>query len=520
MSALLTWLLHGLVLTAGVALVLHAARSLEASTRYCLWWAAMAAVLALPVAHVLSAPRTSGSIDAAPAPVAVGEPAAGAGDRARLVVPASFSHATPWLAAAALGFALWRLLALARAADRLRRVRARTRPLPAPLDQRLGDLRDARSRARGVEIRVTRDLATPALLGPHLGAGRAPIVALPEWALDTLEIESLDLLVRHELAHVERDDDRDLLVQSAIAAVFGWHPAVWWIGRRLHDERERACDDIVVARSGRAAQYARCLVDVAERELLAPPLLAAGLGRAGRRLTARVERLLHRRSPRSPRASRAGVWVGVGGLLLASAIVVSAAGAPTVRLATATWGSIQTSSMTTTPEPSSSGSPAVVRRFDAAGATPAPRSGLALRPRHAISVSQPVQVDPQSLPSSQAIATQDPAPDSTPGPSPDPTPGPTREPAVAAVAADPPLLSMAGAGAVPLGGLAAPSAPLPAAPPPAPPPGPWQRTADAGEAVGKGAARAGESIGRGATEAGVKTAGFFSRMGRAVARSF
>jgi hypothetical protein len=49
----------------------------------------------------------------------------------------------------------------------------------------------------------------------------------------------------------------------------------------------------------------------------------------------------------------------------------------------------------------------------------------------------------------------------------------------------------------------------PGAPPRPESPSPWQRTADAGE-----------SIGRGAANAGVKTAGFFTGMGRAIVGSF
>ena len=74
---------------------------------------------------------------------------------------------------------------------------------------------------------------------------------------------ALDLIVLHEYAHVARYDDRDRLVQASIEAVFAWHPVVWWIARRLDDERERACDDWVVDRTGRPVEYARCLVAVA-----------------------------------------------------------------------------------------------------------------------------------------------------------------------------------------------------------------------------------------------------------------
>ena len=133
--------------------------------------------------------------------------------------------------------AIVRLLQLQRALTALRRVRARCRPLPS----------GSKSSCAGV---VRRPIARPACPAPRVGRDRCPPSSAPAIPSSRAGLGperpragTLDLLVLHEHAHVERGDDRDLLVQASIAAVFAWHPAVWWIGRRLDEERERACDD-------------------------------------------------------------------------------------------------------------------------------------------------------------------------------------------------------------------------------------------------------------------------------------
>ena len=75
MATLVAWLWQGMALTLGVALLLRAIRPLSAATRYILWWATLAAVLALPLAPTLvglggSAPRPGAApLAATPAPL-------------------------------------------------------------------------------------------------------------------------------------------------------------------------------------------------------------------------------------------------------------------------------------------------------------------------------------------------------------------------------------------------------------------------------------------------------------------
>ena len=97
----------------------------------------------------------------------------------------------------------------------------------------------------------------------------------------------------HEYAHVQRRDDWSIIGQALIDAAFGWHPAIWWIGRQLHLEREVASDDWVAHHTSTPCEYAACLARVAELALHNRQIpQAASAIRSRRELSGRVERLL------------------------------------------------------------------------------------------------------------------------------------------------------------------------------------------------------------------------------------
>ena len=82
-----------------------------------------------------------------------------------------------------------------------------------------------------------------------LGFG-SPIIALAPRLLTELSAPDLDRVLVHEWAHVQRRDDLAQLVQHIVRAIAGWHPAVWWLERRLDFEREAACDEVAVDVTG------------------------------------------------------------------------------------------------------------------------------------------------------------------------------------------------------------------------------------------------------------------------------
>ena len=95
-------------------------------------------------------------------------------------------------------------------------------------------------------------------------------------------------MIAHELAHVRRLDPFVNLVQVAAEALLFYHPAVWWLNRRIRTEREHCCDDIAVAVCDDRIAYARALAELQHH--VSAPALAMAVARGP--VAERVARLL------------------------------------------------------------------------------------------------------------------------------------------------------------------------------------------------------------------------------------
>jgi beta-lactamase regulating signal transducer with metallopeptidase domain len=121
-----------------------------------------------------------------------------------------------------------------------------------------------------------------------------PAVVIPAWLMNELSTEELNQIVLHELAHLRRWDDWTNLAQKIVKALFFFHPAVWWIEKKISLEREIACDDVVLAESASPQSYAACLVHLAEKSALRRgiALVQAAVGRV-RQTSLRVAQILN-----------------------------------------------------------------------------------------------------------------------------------------------------------------------------------------------------------------------------------
>ena len=132
----------------------------------------------------------------------------------------------------------------------------------------------------------------------------------------------------HELAHLRRWDDWTNLAQKIVKALFFFHPAVWWIEKKVSLEREMACDDAVLAETESPRAYAECLAHLAEKTLIqrSVALAQAALGRL-RHTSLRVAKILDGNRASASGASKPAVLLVAG---FAAACLVSVSAAPSL----------------------------------------------------------------------------------------------------------------------------------------------------------------------------------------------
>jgi len=62
-----------------------------------------------------------------------------------------------------------------------------------------------------------------------------PVIVLPAAVLG-LPFEQVEALLAHELAHIRRCDFLFNMLQTGVETLLFYHPAVWWLGRRIREE--------------------------------------------------------------------------------------------------------------------------------------------------------------------------------------------------------------------------------------------------------------------------------------------
>jgi beta-lactamase regulating signal transducer with metallopeptidase domain len=112
--------------------------------------------------------------------------------------------------------------------------------------------------------------------------------------------EQLQSVLLHELAHIKRRDTVVQLLAQVACALHWFNPLVWFAAWRLDVERERSCDDLVLASGVRPSAYAAHLLDVVTGLAPARWTQACGLAMARKsslegRLTAVLGKDLNRR---------------------------------------------------------------------------------------------------------------------------------------------------------------------------------------------------------------------------------
>jgi bla regulator protein BlaR1 len=165
-----------------------------------------------------------------------------------------------------------------------------------------------------VEIVSTSEAIEPGIFGIS-----RTVLLWPAAMRGQISEAHIESIVEHELCHVRRRDNLTAMVHMLVEALFWFHPFVWWIGGRLVEDRERACDEAVVDSGRERRVYAESILKVCEFCVESPLPCVPGV--SGADLKRRIAMIMSHRAVRP---------IGVGRKLLLVAACCLAIAAPMV----------------------------------------------------------------------------------------------------------------------------------------------------------------------------------------------
>ncbi len=146
-----------------------------------------------------------------------------------------------------------------------------------------------------------------------------PVLLWPAKISEHLQDSHLKAILAHEVSHAQRRDNLAAALHMTVEAIFWFHPMVWWLGARLVEERELACDEEVLQLGNPPSIYAESILRTCEFCVGAD--LACVSGVTGAELKKRIVRIMtpalaEKLSPgRRLLLASAGVAVVVGPVL-------------------------------------------------------------------------------------------------------------------------------------------------------------------------------------------------------------
>ncbi len=161
----------------------------------------------------------------------------------------------------------------------------------------LGDGREVEAlrpleRVAGIRMRLEIRLSRASLEPGIFGIVR-PVLVWPEGISERLDDGHLEAILAHEVWHARNRDNLAAAIHMVVEAIFWFHPIVWWMGSRLVEERERACDEGVLRLGGEPQVYAESILKVCEFCLESPLTCVSGV--TGSNLKKRIELIMKER---------------------------------------------------------------------------------------------------------------------------------------------------------------------------------------------------------------------------------
>ena len=138
---------------------------------------------------------------------------------------------------------------------------------------------------RDMKLVLTEALVEPCVFGVF-----RPVLIWPRSLTSKLSKQQIQAIMLHELEHVRRHDNLTATLQACVAAVFWFHPIIWWLQSCLIADRERACDEAVLSSGRDATAYAEGILSACEFSVTSSAACASGV--TGSQIEDRIKRIV------------------------------------------------------------------------------------------------------------------------------------------------------------------------------------------------------------------------------------
>jgi bla regulator protein blaR1 len=297
-SAVANHIWQSTLLASVVGLLTLALRNNQARVRYWLWFAASMKFLIpfswlIDIGSHIARPRTFASVQPTVflAIARVSQPFTRPTTSVSVSLPPSghpsFAHMLPeislaiWLCGFILALVIWCV--------RWRRASATLlKSVPVCEGREVSALQ--RLENSGEVSRLITLLLSPATIEPGIFGILRPVLVWPRGISERLEDEQLEAILAHEMCHVRYCDNLTAAIHMLVEAIFWFHPFVWWLGARLVEERERACDEVVLQFCRQPHVYAESILKVCQFCVESPLVCISGV--TGSDLKKRIVRIM------------------------------------------------------------------------------------------------------------------------------------------------------------------------------------------------------------------------------------
>ena len=178
----------------------------------------------------------------------------------------------------------------------------------------------------GVTVRSTPGVIEPGVVGLWRS-----VLLVPSGIEGDLTPRQLAAVLTHELCHIRRRDNATAALHMIAEAVFWFYPLVWWIGARLVDERERACDEEVLRTYGEPQAYAEGILNVCKRYVESPLVCVSGV--SGSNVKSRIRDIMTDRAVAKLSVAQKAVLASVGAMVLMAPVLAQSVRLPSFDVA-------------------------------------------------------------------------------------------------------------------------------------------------------------------------------------------